>query len=266
MKLASYFDVSVGRILTIANNVFREVIRDRILYLIGLFAFVMVAALPILRQIAVLGTEKKILMDIGFAAMTFLGIIVSVFVGTGLINKEIEKKTILILIAKPISRAEFVIGKHIGLSAVLAVLVAGMTVIYLSILTFAQVTYPLFSILIATVYLFLELSLITAVSLVFGVFTSSLLATLLTLGIYVIGHLSQDVIKLVNITENLGIQRIVTGLYLIVPNLSRLDLKNQAVYGILPPTPELINNALYGVIYIILMLSISVYIFSRRQF
>ena len=114
---------TLGRVVTIATNVFREVIRDRILYLIGFYALALMLAGRLLPEIAAT-TEKKILLDLSLAAMSVLGLVIAVFVGTGLVNKEIEKRTVFVLIAKPVSRTEFIIGKHWGLSAVLAVLVA----------------------------------------------------------------------------------------------------------------------------------------------
>ncbi|AFZ13106.1 ABC-2 type transporter [Crinalium epipsammum PCC 9333] len=257
--------MSLGRIWAIASNGFREVIRDRILYLIGLFALLMVAAWRILPEVAA-GTEDKMLLDFGLAFATALGVVVATFVGTGLVNKEIDKRTILLLVTKPVSRAELIIGKHLGLSGVLAVLVTAMTVIYLIILTLGKVSYPMSSLVISQAYLFLELSLLTAVALLFGVFTSSLLAVFLTFAVYLVGHLSQDMIKFAGITRNPGFQQFAEKLYLVVPDLSRLDLKNNAVYGILPPPESLLTNAVYGLIYTILLLTIAILIFSRREF
>lgn len=256
-----------GRVLVIAQNVFREVIRDRVLYLIGVFAVLMVAAGALLPALAA-STENKIILDVGLAAIALLSLIIAVFVGTGLVNKEIEKRTVFVLIAKPLSSVEFIIGKHLGLSAVLAVLVLAMTLIYLGVLSLNQVPYPLTSLLIAAVYQFLELSLITAVAILFGVFTSSLLATLLTFAVYLMGHLSPDLVELSRVAENPGVQRIIEGLYLVLPDLSRLDLKNQAVYGmaLLPSTGELLINAAYGLLYTVVLLAIAIAVFSRREF
>jgi ABC-type transport system involved in multi-copper enzyme maturation permease subunit len=257
--------MSFGRIWAIASNGFREVIRDRILYLIGFFAILMIIVWRLLPQVAV-GTADKILLDFGLAAASILGVIVAVFVGTGLINKEIEKRTILVLIPKPISRAEFIIGKHLGLSGVLAVLVISVTAIYLVILSLSKIDYPLVSLVISSLFLFIELSLLTAAALMFGVFTSSLLATFLSFGVYLVGHLSQDMVRLGKLTENPGFQKFTQGLYLVLPDLSRLDLKNDAVYGVLPSPLTLATNAVYGVVYTVLLLAITVLIFSRRQF
>lgn len=259
--------MSLGRILTIVANVFREVIRDRVLYLVGLFAIAMLASVVLLPQVAV-SAEHKMTLDIGLAVMEILALVVAVFVGTGLINKEIEKRTVLVLMAKPMSRAEFIIGKHIGLSVVLAVMIVGMSIIYAATLYFSQTPYVnlVVSIPIAILYLILKLSLITAVAITFGVFTSPLLATLLTFAIYLMGSASRDIVTLGKLTQNPAIERVTNNLYLILPDLSRLDLKNQAVYGQLPPTQTLLENAGYGLLYIVLLLAISTLIFSQREF
>lgn len=257
--------MSLPRIWAIALNVFREVIRDRILYIIGFFAILQLAAMPLLREVAA-ATENKMFVDFGLACITILSVLVAVFVGTGLINKEIEKRTVLVLIPKPLSRSEFIIGKHLGLSAVLGVLLAAMTIIYFIGLNLAKITYPTGSILISILYLFIELSLLTGVALLFGVFTSSLLATLLTLAIYLAGHLSPDIVKLGEVSKNETIQNITQSLYLVLPDLSRLDLKNQAVYGVLPPPMTLFAHAGYGLIYTVLLIAIAIVIFSRREF
>lgn len=255
------------RVFTIGSNVFREVVRDRILYIIALYALLLSGAVMLIPQIAG-GAEDKIILDFGLAAMSVLGLIVAVFVGTGLVNKEIEKRTVLVLIAKPIGYSEFITGKHLGLAAVLAALVTAMTAIFLALLQLNNLSYPLGSILLAVFYLFLQLCLITAIALVLGVFTSTVLATLLCFGVYLMGNLSQDLLEFGRLSKNPAIEQLVRNLYLVLPDLSRLDLKNQAVYGFsaLPDAMTLVTNAIYGIVYTVLMLAIAIIIFSRREF
>jgi len=255
----------IERTLAIAANGFREVIRDRILYVIGFFALIMALALRLLPEISV-GADGKIFLDLGLAATSLLGAIVAIFVGTGLINKEIEKRTVLVLIPKPISRAEFIIGKHWGLSAVLGVMIAVMTVIYGLMLSWAKIPVSWWSLLITQLFLLIELGVLTAVAILFGVFTSSILATLLSFGVYFMGHISRDLLKLGEITKNESIESLTRSLYLVLPNLERFNLKNEAVYGILPSNGELLSSALYGLLYIVLLLTLANLIFARRQF
>jgi ABC-type transport system involved in multi-copper enzyme maturation permease subunit len=257
--------MNLFRIWAIAANGFREVIRDRILYVIGFFAIFLALALRLLPEISV-GADGKIFLDLGLAATSLLGAIVAIFVGTGLINKEIEKKTVLVLIPKPISRTEFIVGKHLGLSAVLAAMIAIMTVIYLAMLYWAKIPFSLSSILLSQAFLFLELAVLTAVAILCGVFTSSILATLFSFGIYFMGHISKDLLKLGAITKNENIETLTKSLYLVLPNLERFNLKNDAVYGLLPASSELFSTLLYGILYIIFLLTIANLIFARRQF
>lgn len=259
--------MNVGRVLVIASNVFREVIRDRILYLLGFFGILLLLANLLLPEVAA-STEDKMLLDVGLGAIGVTGLVVAVFVGTGLVNKEIEKRTVYVLTAKPLTPAEFIVGKHVGLSVVLAVMVTVMTAIYITTLSLNQIAFPLDSILLAVLFLFLELCLVTAIAILFGVFTSSLLAVFLTVAVYLMGHLSRDLVLLTELSESPNIQRITESMYLVLPDLSRLDLKNVAVYGmdLLPQPLELWSNAGYGLLYIVLTLAIATVVFSRREF
>lgn len=253
------------RVWAISTNVFREVFRDRVLYIAGLFAIGLVLAVIFLNEISG-GTEAKISLDVGIAGIGLLGLTVAAFEGAGLINKEIDKRTALVLIAKPISRSEFVVGKHLGLSAVLWVLLAIMTVIFLGVMSWRQIDYPLGSVLLAIVFMGLELSVITAVSISFGVFTSSLMATVLTFAVYLMGHFSKNLLVLSESIETKSVKTIAQGIYLVFPDLSRLDLKNQAIYGLSIEPGTLVINAGYGLLYIGLLLAIATIIFSYREF
>jgi ABC-type transport system involved in multi-copper enzyme maturation permease subunit len=143
-----------------------------------------------------------------------------------------------------------------------------MTIIYLGFLQFSKVSYSISSILLASLFIFLQLSLITAISITLGVFTSSLIATALTFAVYLMGNITQDLVALGKLSRNPDMERITQGLYLILPDLSRLDLKNDAVYGLqaLPDPITLITNAGYGLLYSFMLLAIAILIFLRREF
>ncbi|MDX2273037.1 MAG: ABC transporter permease [Cyanobacteriota bacterium] len=257
--------MNLGRVVTIARNVFRETIRDRILYLVLVFGIVMVGAVTLLPQVAN-RAENKIILDLGLAAINFLGLIVAVFVGTGLVNKEIEKRTVFVLIAKPMSRSEFILGKHLGLSALLSVLLLMMTAIFLGLVLLRDPTAPWLGVLWSIVFIFLELVLIVAAALMFGVFTSSILATLYTIALYLMGHFSRALLQFGSLTENSLITKFFEIMYVVLPDLERLNIKNQAVYGLLPDSGELLLNAVYSIVYTGLLLTITTVVFARRQF
>ncbi|TAF08193.1 MAG: ABC transporter permease [Nostocales cyanobacterium] len=255
------------RTFVMAKNVFQEVIRDRILYIIGFYAIILAVANRAIFEFAAT-TQDKIFLDFGLAVMNVIGLIIAVFIGTGLVNKEIEKRTILMLIAKPISRSEFITSKYLGLSGVLGVIIAAMTTIYLVFLQLAKISYPISSILIAVLFVFLQLSLITAVAVTLGIFTSSLIATALTFAVYLMGNITKDLVALGRLSQNPGVESITQGLYLLLPDLSRLDLKNDAVYGLqaIPDTMTLISNAGYGLLYSFMLLAIAIFIFLKKEF
>ncbi|KKI98890.1 ABC transporter permease [Prochlorothrix hollandica] len=253
------------RIFVIASNAFREVIRDRALYLLGVFAVILLLANRALPDIAVV-TSDKMLLDVGLGAMALIGLVVTVFVGTGLINREIEKRTVIVLLSKPVSRPELIVGKHLGLVAVTAVLVTTMTLFYMGLLWVQRIPFPVGAIALSSGFLVLELSLLTAVAILFGVSTSSLLATLLTLAVYLVGHLSQDLVRMVQLTRSEDLQRLSKGLYLVLPDLSRLTLRNEAIYNALPPVGELVAHASYGLLYTLMVLIAAILIFMGREF
>ncbi|KST62701.1 ABC transporter permease [Mastigocoleus testarum] len=259
--------MSAGRIFVLASNVFKEVVRERIFYIIGFYGIILLALASLLPELAA-ATEHKMFPDFGLAAMSILGLIVAVFVGTGIVNKEIEKRTILMLIAKPVSRTEFVIGKYLGLIVVLTVLIAVMTAIFLSFLHYENIDYSLASIFIFVVFLLLQLSLITAVALALSIFTNQLLATALTFAVYLMGNISQDILELGRTSRSLSIERLTQALYLVVPDLSRLDFKDDVLYGLnaLPQPQGLLFDAGYSLLYCIMILALTILIFSQREF
>jgi len=257
--------MDAGRVVAIAQNVFRETIRDRVLYLVMVFAVAMLGAIVLIPQVAN-QAHNKIIADLGLAAIHFLLLVVAIFVGTGLVNKEIERRTVYVLIAKPMSRAEFIVGKHLGLSALLSVLLVIMTAVFLLSLLLVQAPISPWAVLWATVFTFLELVLIVAAALLFGVFTSPILATLYTIALFIMGHTSRALLQLSKLVEDTGFGKVFEVIYLVLPDLERFNLRDAAVYGQIPPPTQLLGDALYGLIYTVLLLILTVLVFARREF
>ena len=257
--------LSFGRIWAIATNVFRETVREQVLYLSLLYILIVVAAMLMLPEFSY-DSSAKMIVDTGVAAIEIVSLLVAVLVGTNLINKEVDKRTIFILIAKPMHRAEFVLGKHLGLSAVVGALVAIMSVIFLALMAFKQIAIPIGAILTANFFIFWQIMLLGAIAILFGSFTSSLVASLLTLAVYFIGNFSRDLLLLGEISKNPSLQTVTRTFYMLLPDLSRANLKNEAVYNILPSLGDMFSNGVYILSYALLILAIAILIFSRRQF
>lgn len=257
--------MNVQGVFAIAKNSFRQVIRDRILYFIGFFAILLVIAFQLLPELSA-GQQNKMLLDVGLGSIELLTVVVAIFVGTGIINKEIEKRTILVLIPKPIDRSDLIIGKHLGLSAVLVFMVILTAAIWMGLLAADKIPFPIGSVIVSLTYLCLQLALLASIALLFGVFTSSILATLFTFGIYLMGNSSSALVELGKISKDKTVELFTQIIYLVLPDLSRLNLKNEAVYGLLPDRWQLFGSAFYGIAYTILVLTIATFVFSRREF
>jgi len=265
MNFSLNISLSLGRILAIATNVFRETVREQVLYLSLLYTLILVAAMMMLPEFSY-DSSAKMIVDTGIAAIEVVSLIVAVLVGTNLINKEIDKRTIFILIAKPMHRTEFVLGKHLGLTAVVGALVSIMTVIFIALMAIKQIPIPIPAILTANFFIFWQTMLLGAIAILFGSFSGSLIASLLTLSAYLIGNFSRDLLLLGEISKNPSLQVVTRTFYMILPDLSRANLKNEAVYNILPSLPDMFNNGIYILSYALLTLAITIFIFARRQF
>jgi len=266
-RRSSGFRLNGNAIAAIAANVFREAIRNRVLYAVGIHGFVLILTALFLPKIAG-GAQFKMLPDIGLASMEAIAVTIAIAVGSRMIEQEIDKRTVLIVVSKPISRAEFILGKFFGLGAVLAVMIGLMLGLFLVTLWSQNNDFTPVLGLLSAGFLLLRLLLVVAIILLFGSFSSALLAMLMSLTVYLIGNLSPDLIRIGKATQNLDLERLTRWLYLGLPDLSRLDIKNDVVYGFagLPDRAILLSNATYGVVYTIALLAITIGIFSRRQF
>jgi len=268
-RLAPSFtqNFNLGRIVAIAANVFREAIRNRVLYTLVVYAVLMLLNALIIPQLAS-NAQFKMMADLGLAVMELLTVAIAIMIGASTIEKEIDKRTVLLLLSKPISRSEFILGKFCGLGAVLGVAIALMLSTLIVLIQVKSLELSINLACLSAGFLWLRVLLLTAIAILFGTFSSSLLSMLLTLVVYIAGSLSQDFVRLSQTTENFDLEQLTRWLYLFLPDMSRLDVKNDVVYGFagLPGTDILVSNAVYGVVYTIAILALAIGIFSRRQF
>jgi len=255
----------VTAVLAVAQNTFREAVRDRVLYLLVFFAVLVILGSEGLAVLAV-GDSRKVALDLGLAAISFFGVLISVFLGLSQFAREIDRRTVYTVISKPISRSGFIAGKLAGLYATVVVLTLGMTVVFLAFVWLRHdVAEPR---LLAAVVLFLVENLVLAsLAVLFASFTTPILATLFTMTMYVIGHLSFGLKLLAGHERVAGslFSRVMMGLYWVLPNLERFNVKGQVVHG--DPLPEgLVLPILYGIVYAAAIFLVSTEIFRRRDF
>jgi len=256
----------LSRIFPITRNAFREAIRDRVLYNLVIFVLLLIASAIFLGELSA-GAEAKITIDLGLSAMLLFGVFIAIFVGVGLVFKEIERRTLYTILSKPISRSEFAIGKYLGLCLTLLVNVSVMGAgLSLAIFYIRRGWDPLVArIWPAILLIYVELIIVTAVAMLFSSFSTPALSSLLTFFIFVIGHFSSDLKILSQSMANAPARWLFAALYYLLPNLANYNLITLASHGLLPPPRFVLLAVLYGLIYVVVLLSATTLIFSRRN-
>jgi ABC-type transport system involved in multi-copper enzyme maturation permease subunit len=251
------------KVLSVALNTFRENLRDKLLYNLLIFALAMIGSSLLLMRLT-LGEFHRLLLDVGLASINLFGVLIAIFVGIGLVNKEIEKKTIYTIVSKPVARHEFLLGKYLGLTMTLFLNTLVMTAALLLVLAVQDV--PIESVLFKALGLiFVEFMVITAVALLCSTFTSATLSAIFTLATYVIGHLTAD-LKAFGERLDGGSRAFLNGLYYVLPNLERFNLKGQVVHHLEVSTGDLLLMLAYGLTYVAFLLVSAGIIFQQRDF
>jgi ABC-type transport system involved in multi-copper enzyme maturation permease subunit len=253
----------LNRILAVARNTFRETIRERVLYNLLFFAILMTVSGLLLGQLSI-RQDEKIIKDIALAAMDLFGTAIAVFVGVGLVSKEIERRSLYPLMAKPITRDEFLLGKFTGLSFTLFVNVAVMAGgLYLTLFLTRR---PFDARLLAAMYpIFLSLVLTVSVALLFSIFTSTALAAFGSTILVVAGRFS-DVIRNTRAVAAGAPSWLISGLYYALPNYRNFDFKDHVVYGDPVSAGDLVWVTAYAAVYVSIVLAIALLSFRGREF
>jgi ABC-type transport system involved in multi-copper enzyme maturation permease subunit len=251
-------------ITVIARNTFKEAVRDRILYLLLFFSGLTIILSRVLAVLTV-GDRVKVVKDVGLASISFFGALMAILIGTGLVYKEIEKRTIFTLISKPIRRAEFLLGKFLGLVLTLAVMLGAMTLIFL-VVVFLHTFKVEFGLILAVVFIFMELVLLTAVAVLFSCFSTPILSSLFALSFYLIGHFSWGLETLLKKTPPGAGRTFLRILYTLLPDLENFNIKTEVVQNLPLPAGLWLGAAGYGAAYTAFVLLLAVLVFRRRDF
>lgn len=251
-------------ILTIALNTFREIIRDRILYGLVVFALLTLGLSVALGQLS-FSEQARISMDFGFTAIHLSIIVLSIFVGSTLVSKEIDKKTIFTLLVRPISRAQFLIGKSVGLMGVIISVIISLSFVQMLVFKILSVTIsgPFF---IALWGIFLEGIVILSVSLLFSTFSRPVLVISFAVGVFLIGHWIDNLMFFANKShsdEFLVFAKFVSGVF---PNLEAWNWRSQAVYGEVISWTTAGLGSLYAFLWWFVLTSIGAFILGRIDF
>jgi ABC-type transport system involved in multi-copper enzyme maturation permease subunit len=251
--------------LAIARNAFREAVRDRILYNLVLFVLIITASSIFLNELSE-RQEGRVIVNLGLGSILIFGVFISIFVGVSLVWKEIEKRTVYSIFSKPIGRGEFIIGKYLGLCLTLlvnlTVMGAGMTLALL----FVHNSQFIGTMWLAVLMIYFELTIVTGVAIMFSSFSTPALSALLTFFVFVIGHLSASLRDLATETGSKSATGTLEAIYYLLPNLSHFTFATEVANGLTPSAPLIGGTILYAVVYDIILLTITAFIFSRRNF
>jgi len=254
------------RVAAIARNAFREAVRDRVLYNLVVFALLLITGEIFLGELSG-GQEAKILVDLGLSAILLFGVLIAIFVGVGLVYKELERRTLYAILSKPIGRGEFLLGKYLGLSLTLLVNVVVMGLGLSAAVVYVKRGWDPLVIHIwpAILLIYVELTILTAVAMLFSSFSSPALSALLSFFVFVIGHFNSDLKMLSQTSARTATSWIFAGLYYVLPNLMNYNAIAGAAHGISPTPLSLFTAVAYGAIYVSVLLAGATLIFRRKN-
>src|SRR5204862_7351329 len=257
---------------SVAVAVFRESVRDRVFYNLLLFAVLLVAASILIGQLTA-GQDVKIIKDLGLAATSLFGLFIAIFVVINLVSKEVDRRSVYPLFAKPVRRAEFILGKYAGLLLTLLANMAVMTVALYAVLYFLSrdVPPPIQAswdapaldpaLLKAIALIYLNLAVVTAVALFFSTYSSPMLSAVFTLGVYVAGQFNADLKHFDAVVQSPAAIALARACYYVLPDFAKFDVKLAVVHGLPVSGSYLASTAAYAVMYIAALLFGAVVLF-----
>jgi ABC-type transport system involved in multi-copper enzyme maturation permease subunit len=253
---------SLRRLRSVAYNTYLESVRQRLFVGVLFFAFLLMLAALVLKDISV-HQDKKIIADIGLGAIDFFGTIIAIFIGADLVGRDVERRTLHLLLVKPLGRGEFIVGRYLGLCLTILTSIALMCLGLALALWTVQGGFS-WSLLFATYALFLQLCLTGAIAVFFSTTSSRVLAILGSTILAVLGRMT-DVLKNASVVVEGFPDWLGRGLYLVLPNLLNFDLKSRAVYGDFVDPQILIHLTGYAAAYVIALLALGALAFRKRD-
>lgn len=255
---------SIGCIAALAANTVREAVRNKILYVLLFFSLLVIGAGVLVGSLSYVESDR-ILQDIGLAAIRLFGVALAIFVGIQLIHKEVERKTVYTILSKPISRAEFLVGKFLGLTLTIWMLAGVMMAAFgaISLATGAPLSasHAAFFVLMAA-----ELALVVAIATLFSAFTTPMLAALFTTGTWMVGQLTRDLRDLGAASESPAIELGTALLHRLLPDLESFNLAIEAAHQLPVTASDVALPLVYGAGYLAVLLLLAIFLFDRRDF
>ncbi len=251
------------RIFVVAKNTFKESVRDKVFYALFAFAFVAITFTIFLGSIS-LDEDLHIVRSLGLAGIYLFGVLITVFLGTSLMYKEIERRTLYFILSKPISHGQVIAGKFLGLFSSVALSIAGMTIIYLGVVWYSGGGFDTLG-LLAIFFEIIEVGLLIALSIFFSTFSKPLPSIVYALLVIYIGHSLGMLVDFTKRGSALA-HDVVQGLYYVLPNLEKFDIRDLVLYGNAPSLTAVFLVILYATIYTIILLAGGALLLQKREF
>lgn len=255
------------RIGAIAIYTFKEAARERVLYNLVVFALLMIGGAILVGHISV-GIEQIVIVNLGLSSISVFGLLMAIFIGIGLVYKEIERRTIYTILSKPVRRWEFILGKYAGLCLTILINTTIMTAGFYAALFYqkrhlsAEDLRPLG----AVYFILLELALVVGLAIFFSSISTPILSALFTFCVYLIGHFLGEIRFLGERSENVFVQKFTLGIYYLLPNFTDFDVIARVAHGHGVAWSSIMTNSLYALLYVAILLSAAVLIFEEREF
>ena len=256
---------SLNRIIAIAKNTFRETLRDRILWSALVVSLVLIAVALFAGSIS-LGQEKRLLVNIGLSAIYILQIFVAIFIGSMLIWKEVDRKSFFLIIPKPITREEIIMGKCAGLLLTNIAVTSIATTVLFALFAFKGVHEYYVLTLLSIGLSLLESLLLILLSILFSGLTSPILSAIYTIAFFLIGHSSEILRNLISSAGNVATEFMLKCAYYLLPNLEKFNIRNEVVYGILPDMRGVAYSIGYALVYAIFLFFLARFMFRSKEF
>jgi ABC-type transport system involved in multi-copper enzyme maturation permease subunit len=254
-----------SRITAIASNTFREAVRDRVLYNLIAFALLLVGAAILVGQISI-DIERLVVINLGLSAVSLFGVIIAIFIGIGLVSKEIDKRTLYTVLSRPVRRWEFIIGKFFGLAGTLVVNTVLMALGVAGALLYVShhLQKPDAWVLVALYFIILQFLMITALALLFSSFSSPLMSAVFAFALFVVGSFAEDLRGFAAIAKGVT-HWLATGAAYLIPNFSALNVISSVAHGQPVSGNLILYNTAYALFYAAMALCGAVLIFEHRN-
>jgi len=252
------------QILAIAKVTYREAIRNRVLYSLLFFVLALMLVAGVLDNMTT-GQNGRVVINLGLAGVHLFGTLIAIYLCVSAMSQELSRKTVYVVLAKPVGRGRFLLGKYLGLITTLALLVTLMGISLITVATLFKVA-PSLPLLHALVMIWLELALISAVALLFSAASGPFLSGMFTLGVFCIGHLSTGLKAMGVESGDPFIGGLTAGIYYLFPNLESFGFKLEALYGLSVPITTTATAIIYAIAYIAAALAAATLLFNRRDF